>query len=132
MKLSDELMKRTVALPAAAASALTAVVDLGADRAGPLGHTLEVHLSLPALPNLADGKSVTVNLQDCDTEGGAYATIPTTGTMSVAGAGGAGAAAKTWRLYLPPHTRRYLKAQVSVEALGGDNTAKSLTLEFRV
>lgn len=132
MKLSDETMKRTVALPAAAAAALTSSVDLGGDRAGPLGHTLEVHLSLPALPSLVDAKTVTVDLYDCDTEDGVYAVVPTVGNMVVTGAGGAGAAAKSWRFYLPPDTRRFVKARAAVLTGGGDNTAKSLAMEFRV
>lgn len=132
MKLSDELMKRIIALPAAAASALTALVDLGADRVGPVAHPLEVHLSLPALPSLVADKKVTVDLCDCDTSGGTYTPIPTTGNMIVTGGVGNGAAAKSWRLYLPPDTRRYVKAQVAVETGGGSNIAQSLTLEFRV
>lgn len=132
MKLADESMKRTVALPAANAAALTAAVDLGSERVGPVGPPLEVHLSLPALPNLADTKKATVDLYDCDTLGGSYAPVATTGNMSVTGVSTSGSAAATWRLYLPPHTRRFVKARVAVEASGGDNTAKTLTLEFRV
>lgn len=132
MKLSDELLKRTVALPAANAAALTAAVDLGGVEAGPLANPLEVHLSLPALPSLVDTKKATVDLYDCDSEDGSYTVIPGTGNLSVTGAGGAGAAAKSWRLYLQPHTRRFVKARVAVESGGGDNTALSLTLEFRV
>lgn len=132
MKLADESMKRTVALPAANASALTAAVDLGCDRAGPVAHPLEIHLSLPALPSLADTKKVTVDLFDCDTLNGTYAVVPTTGNMSVTGVSTSGAPATSWRLYLPPNTRRFIKARVAVEASGGDNTARSLTMEFRV
>lgn len=132
MKLADETMKRVLALPAANAAALSAVVDLGADRVGPVGANLEVHLSLPALPSLVDAKTVSVDVYDCDTEGGSYAVIPTTGNMVVTGAGGVGAAAKSWRLYLPPDTRRYVKARAAVLTGGGDNTAQSLTMDFRV
>lgn len=132
MKIADETMTRTVALPVAGAAALTSSVDLGATEVGPIGNNVEVHLSLPALPDLVDDKTVTVDLYDCDTEDGTYAVVPTVGNMVVTGADSAGADAARWRLSLPPHTRRYVKGRVAVLTGGGDNTAKSLTMEFRI
>jgi len=54
--------------------------------------------------------------------------MPTTGGMSVVGASSAGAAAKLFRLYLPPVHKAWIKGKVTVQASGGDNTAKKLTL----
>lgn len=116
---------KTVALPAAGSSALTAAIDVGT---GPQRASFEVHLELPALPSLADTKKATVELFECDTEGGTYAAMPGTGGMSVTGESSAGSGAKLWRLYLPPIHKRFIKGKVTVEASGGDNTAKALTL----
>ena len=115
---------KTVALPAANASAVTAVLDFGAALPGP--QKIEVSLELPALPSLVDTKKVTLDLEQSD-DNSTFAVIPGTGNMSVVGAGGAGAAAKTFRLNLPPVFKRYVRAKAAVESGGGDNTAKSLT-----
>lgn len=116
---------KTVALPAAGASAATASLDFGTALPGPQKITLA--LELPALPSLVDDKTVTLEVED-SADNATFAPIPGTGNMSVVGAGGAGAAAKTFRLNLPPVFRRYVRAKATVLAAGGDNTAKSLTL----
>lgn len=128
--MKDTLLIKTKALPAAGASALTDAIDLGVATADKLGLPKKVRFSLPALASLADDKNCTVELFDCDTAGGTYAVVPTTGNMAVTGAGGAGAAAKAWEFFLPPHCRQFVKGKATVDASGGDNTAKSLTFEF--
>lgn len=132
-QIIDNLMQRTKALPAAGASASTDVVDLGVT--SPANGTqvpLQIRLTLPALPSLADTKNCTLEIQDCDTSDGSFASVEGTGNMKVTGAGGAGAAAKVFRVFLPPNVRRYLKAKATVDGSGGDNTAKSLTVDFLV
>jgi len=116
---------KTIALPAANASAVTPALDFGTALPGP--QKVELALELPALPSLADTKKCTLELED-SADNATFAVIAGTGNMSVVGAGGAGAAAKTFRVYLPPVFRRYVRAKATVDAVGGDNTAKSLTL----
>lgn len=128
--MKDASLIKTVALPAAAASASTAAIDLGVPNADQIG-VVKVTITLPALPALVDDKTVTVSLTDCATSGGSYTAIPGVGNLVVTGAGGAGAAAKTWVLYLPPHTKQFLKGKADVLTGGGDNTAKSLTIEVQ-
>ncbi len=113
---------KTVALPAAGQSAVTAALRF---TPGPL--KVEINLSLEALPNLVNTKKATVTLEHADTEGGSYSTLETVGNMVVTGPSSGGSAAKTWRLYIPPVRKLWVRAAVAVEASGGDNTAKKLT-----
>lgn len=133
MKLADELMKRTKALPAAGASNFTDVVNLGSPNPCSGIHVpLEVTLEIPALPSLADTKNATFEVFDCDTEGGTYAVVEGTGNTKRLGAGGAGAAAKWFRFFLPPNVRQFVKIKCTVDASGGDNTGVTYTANFRV
>jgi hypothetical protein len=116
---------KTVALPAAAAAALTGAINVGTHN---IGQRCEVHLELEATPSLVDTKKITVDLYESDTESGSYTVIPTTGNMVVTGAGGAGAGAKLFRIFLPPVHKPWIKGRAAVESGGGDNTAKKLTL----
>lgn len=116
---------KTVSLPAAGSSAQTDPIDVGT---GPQRGNFEVHLELPATPSLADTKKITLTLEECDTIDGSYTTMPTVGNMSVTGASSAGAAAKLFRFYLPPIHKRFIRGAAAVEASGGNNTAKKLTL----
>lgn len=116
---------KSIALPAAGASAVTASLDFGTALPGPQKITLA--LELPALPSLANTKTATLEVED-SADNSSFAPIPGTGNMSVVGAGGTGAAAKIFRLNLPPVFRRYVRAKATVQADGGDNTAQSLTL----
>jgi hypothetical protein len=84
-------------------------------------------MELPALPSLADTKKATITLED-SADGTTFAAIPGLAALEVTGAGGAGAVAANRRVRLPADVRRYLRAKAAVEAAGGNNTAKSLTL----
>ena len=86
-----------------------------------------MELSLPALPSLADGKSVTVTLKDSEDDV-TFAAIAALATLEVTGGGGDGSAEVLRKVRLPSNTRRYLRADVAVDADGGDNTAKLLTI----
>jgi hypothetical protein len=119
---------KSVALPAAAAAALTAAINVGAFD---LGGRCEIHLELPDLPSLVNTKKATVELFESDTEGGSYTVMPCTGNMVVT-AGASGGVAKLFRLYLPPEHKAWIKGKVTVESGGGDNTAKTLTLAINL
>ena len=123
--LKDAQLIKTLALPAAGASGHTDTLDLlqGPDQEA----HFEVELSLPALPSLEDGKSVSVTLKDSEddvTFNAVAALVP----LTVTGSGGNGSAAATRKLRIPSDTKRYLRADVEVEAAGGDNTAQRLSL----
>lgn len=126
--LHDIQSTKTAALPAAAAAALTAAIDLGDVQVGPVGSNVEVNLSVEATPSLVDDKTITMDLYHCDTLGGAYAVVPCTGNMVVTGAGGAGGVATLFRFYMPPGTKRFIKGRAAVLTGGGSNIAKNFTL----
>jgi hypothetical protein len=124
-RLKDAQLIKTLALPAAGASAFTEALDLlqGPDQEA----HFEVELTLPDLPSLADAKSVTMTLKDSE-DGVTFNPVAALAPLTVTGAGGNGSAAVTRKLRIPSDTKRYLRADVAVEAAGGDNTAKAFTL----
>ena len=123
--LKDAELIHTVALPAAAATATTDPFNL--IQKPPHECHFEVELALPALPSLADTKKATVTLEDSEDDT-TFATIAALASLEVIGAGGAGASTITRKVRLPSDVRQYIRAKVAVEAAGGNNTAKSLTM----
>ena len=123
--LKDAELIRTVALPAAAATATTEPFNL--TQKPPHECHFEVELTLPALPSLADTKKATVTLEDSE-DGITFAAIAALASLEVIGAGGAGASTVTRKVRLPSDVRQYIRAKVAVEAAGGNNTAKSFTM----
>lgn len=124
--MKDVLLKVTKAMPAANANHNSATLDLGPSGGAHAGTAPQLLLELPATPALVDAKSITLTVQD-SLDDSTYATVEGYGNLKVTGAGGAGAAAKTWKLKLHDHVRRYVQINIAVENAGGDNTAKSLT-----
>lgn len=127
-RLQDASLVKTKALPAASAANATDAIDLGQTTLGPAADDIEVEISIPATPALVDDKTITLTLKD-SADNSTYAAIPAVATLVQTGAGGAGAAAASRRVKLPPSTRRYLRLDAAVLAAGGDNTAVSYTLK---
>lgn len=125
--IKDAALIKTKALPAAAASNNTDSLDL--QNVDASFESIEVEISLPALPSLVDAKTVTVTLKD-SADDVTFAAIPELATLVVTGAGGVGASAARRVVRLPSSARRYLRAYVDVLAAAGDNTAKSLSLSL--
>ena len=123
--LKDAELINTVALPAAAATATTEPFNL--IQKPPHECHFEVELTLPALPSLADTKKATVTLEE-SADGITFTAIAALASLEVIGAGGAGAATITRKVRLPSDVRQYIRAKVAVEAAGGNNTAKLLTM----
>jgi len=123
--LKDGQLTRTKALPGAGGSASSNSIDLLAVRQEECH--FEVEVNLPALPNLAADKSITITLEDsADTM--SFTTIPGLAPLKVTGAVGGGGSAASQRLRLPSVARRFIRATASVEASGGNNTAVSFSL----
>lgn len=122
----DQLSTKTIALPAAGATANTASIDLGFVTPGSLP-ALEAQLSVPATPSLVDAKTIIYYLEDSPDN----ATFTRRGIFGTQlGAGGAGAAAAVYRLSLPPDVKRYLRGSADVLAAGGSNIAVSFTFRL--
>lgn len=124
--MKDVLSKVTTALPAAAANSNTSSIDLGPNGGNNVDSNLRLLLELPALASLVDAKTVTLSVYD-SADNSSFAAVEGYGNLVVTGAGGAGAAAKTWRLKLHDHVRQYIRINIAVLTGGGDNTASSLT-----
>ena len=125
--IKDAALIKSKALPAAGASASTNSIDLQAVDAS--FERIEVEVSIPALPNLADTKTNTTTLED-SADDSTFAAIAGLATLVQTGASGTGAAAASRTVRLPSGTRRYLRATCAVTSAGGDSTAKSVTLSL--
>ena len=128
--IPDALSRKSIALPAAAATANTASIDLGS-APGPVP-SLQVELLIAALTVLIATKKITLTLQHSSDDGStdAFADVPGTGAMIAVGKAGNGLDATTFRLFLPKDVKRYIRATATVETGGGDNTAKTFTLQL--
>jgi hypothetical protein len=122
---------KTVAYPAAAANVSTAALDLGPTGGAGLTGGQFVFRN-PALAALVDAKTVTITLTDCDTLGGTYSAVEGYGNMVLTGAGGAGAAAKDFRMPIARHVRQFVKANVAVLTGGGTLTASTFTFAIEL
>jgi hypothetical protein len=128
--IPDQLSKVRKALPAAAATANSDPIDLGA-APGPVP-SLQVEVQVEATTTLVDGKDIDLELQHSSDDGDsdAYAAVPGTGNFKVTGITGNGSAAYNQRLYLPKDVKRYIRLSATVETGGGNNTAKYFTLQL--
>jgi hypothetical protein len=123
--IKDAALIKTVALPAAGASASTAALDLQVVDAA--FERVELELAVSALPSLADTKTCTVTLEE-SADNITFSAIASFATLVLTGAGSAGAASATRTVRIPSGTKRYIRATAAIAAAGGDNTAKSMTL----
>jgi hypothetical protein len=130
--MSSRLMKDltltvTKVLPAANANNDSSSLDLGAATDAVL-QNIEVKISVPALANLVEAKTLTISLQD-SADNSSFAAIEELATLIVTGGGGNGAAATSQVYRLPSTCKRYIRFNSAVMNGGGDNTASSITME---
>lgn len=133
----DALLTITKALPAADAANATDSFDLGE---GPHNEGRTIEVTIPTLPALVDDKTVTLELEHSDddssftdvgdyvfdnddstTFAGSYSFV-VTGTETPGTPGPV-----TFRVPIPPFTKRYVRFSQAVLAAGGDNTGVSIT-----
>jgi len=122
-RLRDLSLVKTIALPAAGATAVTPSVDFGTVNLGPTGDEVEVEISRPATPSLVDAKTISDVLTDSADNVTFAAIVGGPAAIVTTGAGGVGAAVLLKRVRLPSSTRRYVRLESSVLTAGGDNTA---------
>ena len=144
--MPDANLQVTVALPAANANVTSAGIDVRSGGAGSsylvagsqsvaiLGNSaLEQVLftvDIPALAAATDA-SKNVNAAPYDSDDNiSFAAITGLTTQSVAGVATTGSAATTLKWVLPPNTRRYVAAYVSVDNGGPAVTASSATVSI--
>lgn len=127
--IRDAALKVTKAIPAAGANHNTATIDLGSSTPGAGIEGVEVEIAIPALPSLADTKTLTVKLQD-SADDSTYADIEELASLVVTGVSTSGSAAATRTVRLPSSVGRYIQANLAVASAGGDNTAKSVVVSL--
>jgi len=126
-QIQDAKQSVSQALPAAGATNTSASMDF--TQGGEAPETVELEISVPALPSLADAKNATFTVEESDDDT-TFAAAPWGPTVTLTGAGGAGAAAKSQRFRAPASAKRYIRLSQTVDAAGGDNTAQSGTLRM--
>lgn len=129
--MRDALKKVTKALPNGAANVTSDAIDLeNTSRADEI-RGIEMLLSAPALTTTEQPDSKTM-IYDIIYSANSDLSSPTTyiaAAITQTGAGGAGAAAATYRFKLPSNAARYWGAKATGSASGNSST-KSLTLEM--
>jgi hypothetical protein len=124
--LRDVNLSVSVALPAAGANVTSNSIDLFNVNPGRVPN-VELIIEVPATPNLADTKNLTVKLYD-SADNVTFAQQADVPAQIVTGAGGAGAGAISYQFKLPIGLRRYVAINAAVDAAGGNNTAVSASL----
>lgn len=138
-ELRDASLKLTRALPNGAATVTTSPaidtgLNAGATGAGVLGSqpgSVEFLLTAPALTTGELGDTNTMKYDIVHADSSDLGTNPTTyitAAITQTGAGGAGAAAQTFRFRLPTTAKRYVGFKATNSA-AGNASGKSATLE---
>lgn len=127
--IRDTNLKVTKALPAANATNYSDALDLQDKAPGIKMRDAQIEVVLPATQNLADTKTATITLQD-SADNSSFADIATLAPIVATGAGGVGAATITRLFKLPEDVRRYVRTKQAIAAVGGDNTAVSVSLSY--
>ncbi|OPZ47854.1 MAG: hypothetical protein BWY92_01696 [Firmicutes bacterium ADurb.BinA052] len=127
--IRDAALKVTKACPTAGANHNTDTIDLGCKNPGASVESFEVEIAIPALPNLAAEKTLTVKLQDSD-DNTTFDDVEQLASVVVTGVSTNGSAASTVVVRLPSDVKRYVQANLAVATGGGDNTAKSVVVSL--
>ena len=127
--IRDAALKVTKACPDAGANHNTDTIDLGCKNPGASVESFEVEIAIPALPNLAADKTLTVKLQD-SADNTTFADVEQLASVVVKGVSTDGSAASTVVVRLPSDVKRYVQANLAVAGSGGDNTAKSVVVSL--
>lgn len=124
---SDLAKTITTALPAAGANVTGTPLDLEQPNGGALDN-VAFEVNIPATPNLAEGKTLTVTILDGAASDSLATVDPPIVATITGGATGGEAAQILFRL--PPTARRYVAARYAVEADGGNSTAVDATFRM--
>jgi len=127
--IGDAALKIVTAIVAQNTNANTAKLDLGSPTAYAANEKLDLQLSVPATPSLANGQTLIFTVQD-SADGITFAAIPTLAVLTLTGAGGVGAAAAAVVYRLPGSTREFINVNVAASATAGNNTAVSSTWQL--
>jgi len=128
--LQDAVLTAVVALPSAASTSVTGIIDLGDDNLRP--EPVELAFALPALTTVIAPDTRTVNCSiESSTTLDFSAVDQTLFTEVFTGAGGVGIAAKVRRARMPSNCARYLRAKVTFGASTTDASSLNATFTLR-
>ena len=127
-RIIDAELTKSVALPNAANTANTAGIDLGKALPFPITEAFHVKLT-SSTGNGANNKNITIKVQD-SADNTTFANIAELGALTVTDNNGAGYPAGSLTVSLPPDTRRYIRAQATGEANGGNAANGTLTVDL--
>lgn len=128
----DTRLKVTRALPGAASTTVNSTaIDLGHNTGGDFAANVEFLLSVPAVnaTMAPDTRTFTYSIITDDNSSFSSAAIVQPGIIVQTGAGGAGAAAATYRFRLPTNCERYVGVRCVSGASTADASSVSATLE---
>jgi hypothetical protein len=127
----DASLNRSIALPAANASASTTGIDFGAFAGIGSIRPEEVNLifGVPATPSLTEAKVITLTIED-SADNSSFTAVASIAARTITGAAAAaGGAAFEDKIPVPYDTRRYVRLTAAVENGGGSNIAVSAYLK---
>lgn len=127
-RLLDASLNKNVALPNAATTANTTAIDLGQTLPFPITEKFYVNLVTTAATG-ANNKNITIRMQD-SADNSSFANIAAIGAITLTDNNGGGYSASSTNVALPPTTRRYVRAQATGEANGGNASDGTLTVKF--
>jgi hypothetical protein len=131
--LKDTRVRVTRALPAAASTTVNSTsIDLGHNTSGDFVVHGEFLLSAPAVNTTMapDTRTFTYSIITSALSDMSSPTVVQSSVITQTGAGGAGAAATTYRFALPTTVARFVGVRVVSGASTGDASSVSATLEF--
>lgn len=128
-QIQDALLTVTRALPGSGATVSSTAIDLGQTTADSINELVDLLLTVPAVPSLANSETITFTFED-SANNSSFAAITGLSTLVLTGAGGTGAAASSRRVKLPPATRRYVRVTAVGSASSGANTGVTATLQL--
>lgn len=127
-RLQDATLIKTVAMPSGATTANSTAIDLGKTLPFPITESFHAKISTSVATG-ANNKNITVKFQD-SADNSTFANIAELGSLTVTDANGAGYPVGSLTVQLPPDTRRYVRAQCTGEANGGNAANGTLTVSF--
>lgn len=125
---SSDLVK-SVALPNAANTVNTGVIDLGNNAPFPITEKVTVRVST-GLGTGANSKNINITLADSNESNANFTNIASVGVIVNAGNAANTAPAGSTNFALPPSTKRYIRATATGEANGGNSSDANLTVQL--
>ena len=127
LRLRDAALSGTIALPNAANTACTTVIDMEAATPFVASRTCIARITT-TLATGANSLNINVVYQD-SADNITFANIPELSVLTIAG-NATKYPANTRNVILPPSTRRYLRAAATGEANGGNSSDGTLTIDL--